>query len=299
MKVLITGGAGFIGHNLAVYLSKRGFDVTALDNMERASGAATAKLIESGVKVITADVRDFDNYDGFDVVVHAAAYVSVEESVADPLKYIHNNAYGTSKVAYECAKRGIKMIYLSSAAVYGEPKRLPIDEEHPREPISPYGLSKLMGELVLSNFRKAYGLGFVTLRLFNVYGPGQNPNYAGVITNFIERAMRGEPLVIYGDGEQTRDFIFVEDVARVIEAFIEEGAFDGEAYNVGTGVPTKIIELAHIIRSLVGRDVGLVFMPSRPGDIRHSFADVSKLRERFPISFTPLREGLAKLIKSQ
>lgn len=297
MRVLITGGAGFIGHNLAIYLSRKGFDVVALDNMERANEAARARLLENEVKVIIADIMDFDNYDGFDVIVHAAAYVSVEESVANPLKYIRNNAYGTSKVAYECARRGIKLLYLSSAAVYGEPKKLPIDEEHPREPISPYGLSKLLGELALSNFRKVYGLGFVTLRLFNVYGPGQNPNYAGVITNFIERARRGEPLIIYGDGEQTRDFVFVEDVARVIEALIEEGTFDGEVYNVGTGVPTKVIELARLIRSLVNKDVEIAFTPSRPGDIRHSFADVSKLRRKLPLSFTPLSGGLVKLIK--
>ncbi len=296
MRVLITGGAGFIGHKLVLYLIKRGYDIAVVDSMERASRYALARLEESRVPIIKADVRSFTSYDGFDVVVHAAAYVSVEESVRDPLKYFENNVLGTARVGYECAKRGLKLVYLSSAAVYGDPVKLPVSEEHPARPQSPYGLSKLQGEEVLRNFATVYGLKYVILRLFNVYGPGQNPSYAGVITSFLKRALGGEPLIIYGDGEQTRDFIYVDDVARVIEFLIEEDVFDNEVYNVGSGEPVTIKDLAKIIVKLVGKELPIIHASPRPGDIRNSVADVSKLRKFFKVLPTPLEDGLKKTL---
>ncbi len=296
MKVLVTGGAGFVGHNLVLYLIKRGYDVAVVDSIERSSRYALARLEESGVPIIKADVRSFTNYDGFDVVVHAAAYVSVEESVRDPLKYFENNVLGTARVGYECAKRGLKLAYLSSAAVYGDPVKLPISEEHPARPQSPYGLSKLQGEEVLRNFTTVYGLKHVILRLFNVYGPGQNPSYAGVITSFLKRALNGEPLIIYGDGEQTRDFIYVEDVARVIEFLIEKDVFDNEVYNVGSGEPVTIKDLAKIIIKLVGKELPIIHASPRAGDIKHSVADVSKLRKFVKVLPTPLEDGLKKTL---
>jgi UDP-glucose 4-epimerase len=296
VRVLITGGAGFIGHNLVLYLVKRGYDVVVVDSMERSSSYALAKLEGFRVPIIKADVRFFTGYDGFDVVVHTAAYVSVEESVRDPLKYFENNVLGTARVGYECAKRGLKLVYLSSAAVYGDPLELPISEEHPTRPQSPYGLSKLQGEEILRNFTVVYGLKHTILRLFNVYGPGQNPSYAGVITSFLEKALGGEPLIIYGDGEQTRDFIYVDDVARVVEFFIAEDVFDNEVYNVGSGKPVTIKELAKIIIKLVGRELPIIHAPPRPGDIRHSVANVSKLRKLVKVLPTPLEDGLKKTL---
>ncbi len=296
MRVLITGGAGFIGHNLALHLVRKGYDVVVVDSLERSSSFALRRLEESGIPIIKADVRGFGDYGGFDAVVHAAAYVSVEESIREPLKYIENNVLGTARVGYECARRGIGLVYLSSAAVYGEPLRLPIGEDHPVRPQTPYGLSKLQGEEVLRSYALVYGLRHVTLRLFNVYGPGQNPSYAGVITSFLERALRGEPLVIYGDGEQTRDFVYVEDVANVVEFFIREDVFDNETYNVGSGVPTTIKELARAVIRLVGRELPVVHEPPRPGDVRHSVADVSKIKKLTRIDPTPIEEGLKKVL---
>jgi len=296
VKVLITGGAGFIGHNLALHLIRRGYDVVVVDSMERTSDYALRRLKEFGVPVVEGDVRRFSSYSNFDVVVHAAAYVSVEESVREPIKYLENNVLGTAKVGYECGKRGIKLVYLSSAAVYGEPQKLPIGEDHPTRPKSPYGLSKLQGEEILRNFAIVYSLKYVTLRLFNVYGPGQNSSYAGVITSFIQRALNSEPLIIYGDGEQTRDFVYVGDVAEVIEFLIKEEVFDNETYNVGSGQPITIKELAKTVMKLVNKDLPLIHEPPRPGDIRHSVADISKIMKLARIKPTPIEEGLKKTL---
>ncbi|MEM0105408.1 MAG: NAD-dependent epimerase/dehydratase family protein [Zestosphaera sp.] len=296
MKVLITGGAGFIGHNVALHLEGRGYDVSIVDSMERSSKHALRRLEGFNVRVVRADVRTFSNYGHFDAVVHAAAYVSVEESLREPLKYIENNSLGTARVGYECARGGLKLIYLSSAAVYGEPLKLPVDEEHPTSPLSPYGLSKLYGEEILRNFARTYGLKHVTLRLFNVYGPGQNPAYAGVITNFMERALKGEPLIIHGDGEQTRDFIYVGDVAKIIECLIERDLFDNQTYNIGSGRPTTINQLATTIRNLINKGLAITYAPARPGDIRHSVANVGRVRKLINIQTISLEEGLKKTL---
>lgn len=296
MKVLITGGAGFIGHNIALHLVREGYEVVAVDSTVRSSEYALARLKEFGVPVIKADVRDFNNYGSFDVVVHAAAYVSVEESVREPLKYFENNVLGTARVGYECSRRGVRLIYLSSAAVYGEPLKLPVSEEHPTNPLSPYGLSKLQGEEILVNFARVYGLKHVTLRLFNVYGPGQNQAYAGVITNFMKKALEGGPLIIYGDGGQTRDFTYVGDVSKVVDSLIKEDLFSSDVYNVGSGKPTTINELAEIIMKLINKRLPLIHAPPRPGDIKHSVADVSKIKKLIKIEPTPLDEGLKRTL---
>ncbi|AFL66439.1 NAD-dependent epimerase/dehydratase family protein [Desulfurococcus amylolyticus] len=299
MRILITGGAGFIGHNLALFLGEKGFDVVVFDSFERASRIAVGRLEAARIPVVRGDVRSFNGCQGFDVVVHAAAYVSVPESFEKPAEYIDNNVTGTARVAYVCGRAGARIIYLGSAAVYGEPVRLPIPEEHPVNPLSPYGLSKYLGELVLQRFSRFYGFKYVALRLFNVYGPGQNPSYAGVVTVFAERALRGEPLVVYGDGSQTRDFIYVGDVARIILGFIERDLFDNTVYNIGTGKPTTINQLARGIARLAGRDgVEIVYEKERPGDIRHSYADIRKLLSRINIEFTPLEEGLRHVLNS-
>lgn len=297
MKVLVTGGAGFIGHHIALHLDREGFEVSVLDSLQRANPLAITRLRESGIPLIVGDVRTFQEYGGFDIVVHAAALVNVEESIRNPLEYYDVNIMGTARVGYECSKNKIRLIYLSSAAVYGEPVKTPVSERDPVNPLSPYGLSKLVGEQILGNYSRIYGLKHVSLRLFNVYGPGQNPSYAGVISRFLTNAIEGKSLEIYGDGFQTRDFIHVEDVARVVEKFISQDIFDDEVYNVGTGIGTRIMDLARMIIEISGRSVDIVFKSARAGEVRHSVADVSKLRER--ISFTPtsLKDGVSKLLQ--
>ena len=285
----MTGGAGFIGSHVAAHLAGRGFRVVAVDSLERAS--AVRRLEEAGVPLIRADVR-FADLPRADAVVHAAAYISVEESWERPYEYLWNNAAATARVAKLCAEWGARLVYISSAAVYGDPVRLPISEDHPTRPLSPYGLSKLVGEQVASMLLRDLAV----LRLFNVYGPGQTGPYAGVISKFLERARRGLPPVVFGDGGQTRDFVHVYDVARFVEAVVDRGA--SGVFNVGSGRAVSIGELARLVMRLAGIVDGPVYAPPRPGDIRHSVADISKARGLGWEPLVRLEEGLRGLWSS-
>ena len=298
---MVTGGAGFIGYYVSRCLVDRGFDVLVFDSFER-SFKKPEDLRKIGVGVSKGNVKSFtDVFETLktfnaEVVVHLAAYISAPESVRKPLSYFRNNALGTAVVAEACRRADVgRIVYASSAAVYGEPKYLPIDEDHPTEPLSPYGLSKLVGELVLRQYARNYGLKVVILRLFNVYGLGQNPAYAGVISRFIERAIEGRPLIIYGDGLQTRDFVHVEDVA---EAFYKAIVSDVTGvFNVGSGKPTRIIDLVAIVREVAGGNVRVKFAPPRKGDIRHSYASIEKARRE--LRWEPrrrLKEELRKML---
>jgi UDP-glucose 4-epimerase len=271
---------------MAAHLAERGFKVVAVDSLERAS--AVRRLEEAGVPLVVGDVRHVD-LPPADAVVHAAAYISVDESWERPYEYMWNNAAATARVAKRCAETGARLVYISSASVYGEPQRLPIDESHPTKPLSPYGLSKLAGEQITQMLAP----GAAVLRLFNVYGPGQTGPYAGVITKFIERAKRGLPPVIYGDGTQTRDFIHVADVAQFVEVVLDRGATG--VFNVGTGRAVSIRELADVVMRLAGLSGEPLYAPPRPGDIKHSVADVTKARTLGWEPRFPLEEGLRRL----
>jgi len=303
MKVLITGGAGFIGHNLAIRLKNNGFEVSVLDSLERSTGFAVERLKEESITVLRAGVKSTDvvknALKGVDAVVHAAAYTDVAESMENPVLYLDNNALGTALVAEASLKTGVGLfIYLSSAAVYGDPVRLPVDENHPTRPLSPYGLSKLMGEDVVKFFSRL-GLRYVVLRLFNVYGPGQNAAYAGVITRFLERVSNSLPPVVYGDGEQTRDFIHVDDVSKAVELALRLKCFN-DVFNIGSGSPVRIRDLARLVMRLNRVEGEPVYAASRPGDIKHSYADVSKAR--ITLGFEPrigLEEGLRRLVQEK
>lgn len=283
---MVTGGAGFVGSHVAAYLAERGFRVVAVDSLERAS--AVKRLEEAGVSLIVGDVRSVD-LPPAEAVVHAAAYINVEESWERPYDYMWNNAAATARVAKRCAETGARLVYISSAAVYGEPQRLPIDEGHPMRPLSPYGLSKLAGEQIAQMLTPEAAV----LRLFNVYGPGQTGPYAGVVSKFIERAKRGLPPVIYGDGTQTRDFVHVADVARLVEVVLDRGA--AGVFNVGTGRAVSIRELATIVMRLAGLSGEPLYGPPRPGDIKHSAADVTKAKLLGWQPQIPLEEGLRVL----
>ncbi|MGC9050869.1 NAD-dependent epimerase/dehydratase family protein [Pyrobaculum sp.] len=287
VRVAVTGGAGFIGSHIAVHLARLGYRVVAVDSLERATGFE--RLEEAGVPLVRADLRHDDLPDA-DVVVHAAAYIDVAESWERPYEYMWNNAAVTAKVAKRAAERGAHLIYISSAAVYGEPEYLPIDERHPTKPKSPYGLSKLVGEQIAEMLTKK----LTVARLFNVYGPGQSGPYSGVITKFIQRAKQGKPPVIFGDGEQTRDFIHVEDVARFVAVTVEKGATG--VYNVGTGIAVSIRKLADIVMKIFKIEGTVRYAPPRPGDIKHSVAEISRA---FSLGWKPqiaLEDGLRKLI---
>ena len=281
-------------------MKRRGFNVVVVDSLERSSSRALVKLGEAGIPVVKSDVRDKYTLkslvENSDVVVHAAAYISVEESFEKPSEYFSNNVGGTASVAKTCLEHGKSLVHFSSASVYGNPVKTPISENHPLKPLSPYGLSKLMSEQVVE-FYGELGLKYVIIRPFNVYGPGQSETYAGVITRFITSACRGEPLVVFGDGLQTRDFIFVDDLSRLVELVIEKKPVNA-VFNAGSGVPTRILDLARAVIKLMNIQVEIKHDKPRPGDIRESWADISKAHRilGFNPTFT-LEEGLRITIR--
>lgn len=305
MKVLVTGALGFIGHHLCIGLARKGYEVLGLDNLSRGRRDRIDLLRKHGVNTIIADIRDLENmvkvFSEFkpDVVAHLAALISVEESFEKPLLYEEVNVQGTINVILASNKIGVwRIVYASSAAVYGNPVKLPINEEHPTNPLSPYGVSKLAGEMFSKTLFDGEG-GVVVLRLFNVYGIGQNPEYAGVITRFMERLEKGLPPIIYGTGEQTRDFVHVLDVVEAFEKAFKADA-GGVVLNIGTGKPTSIRDLAYMMIKLYGLDLKPIYAPPRKGDIMHSYADVSRARK--VLGWEPrigLEEGLKMLIEGQ
>ena len=295
MRVLMSGASGFIGRSLIRYLNTKYF-IVGLDEKNLSLAVKQDNFIFNRLDVMELVSKRFD-FD-LDVFVHLAAYIDVEESFREPLKYIYNNVYGTASALEFSRVNDIgRFVYISSAAVYGDPRYLPIDENHETRPISVYGSSKLLGEEIVKMYSEIYGIEYVILRLFNVYGPGQNPQYAGVITRFIENVLGGRPPVIYGDGLQTRDFIHVSDVCEAIKLAIEKDVVG--TFNIGSGTQTRIVDLANLIIELTGKKLEPVFTSPREGDIRHSYADIKKAREE--LGFEPkidLESGIEDLIRN-
>jgi UDP-glucose 4-epimerase len=298
MKVLITGGAGFIGSNIASYLKQEGYDVIVFDNFERS--IKNVKNVLKGIAIekldLRGDLRKIIKHARKSVIVHAAAYINAKESIKKPLEYLENNVASTVNLLKATSKIAEKIIYLSSAAVYGEPKHLPINEEHELNPINPYGASKLSAEYWIKAYSNLYGINYVILRLFNVYGEGQKGEYAGVISKFIEKARKRKPLIIYGDGLQTRDFVYVGDVAKAVKLAIKTKNFN-EIYNIGFGKSITINQLAEIIMEAFSFYKKPIYMPERKGDIKHSQADISKAIKL--LDYKPevsLKEGIKKII---
>ncbi|HIQ55816.1 MAG TPA: NAD-dependent epimerase/dehydratase family protein, partial [Pyrodictium sp.] len=238
---------------------RRGYDVHGLDNLSRATRESIKVLEESGVEYRVVDITSPGQVVNAvklfkpNVLVHLAALVDVEESIRKLDLYVYVNVYGTSVVvrkALECSVE--RIVYISSAAVYGQPRRLPVSEEHSVEPINPYGATKLAGEHLVKVMCRLAHKHYVVLRLFNVYGPRQNPSYAGVVVKTWERIAVNKPPIVYGDGMQTRDMVYVEDVVKAIEKAIETRYVD-EVYNIGSGKPVRIKDLINLILELVGK----------------------------------------------
>ncbi|WP_322530504.1 NAD-dependent epimerase/dehydratase family protein [Halorubrum sp. AD140] len=295
---LVTGGAGFIGSHLAARLAVDG-DVRVLDDLSTGSRHAvpeTATLIEDDVTDREAVARAAE---GVDVIFHLAAVVSVEESVANPFETNRTNVDGTLAVLDAAREVGARVVLASSAAVYGHPESLPVTVDEPQDPQSPYGASKAAADAYARAYEASYDVPVVALRYFNVYGRGQRGPYSGVIDAFLERALDGEPLVVHGDGEQTRDFVHVSDVVR---ANVAAATTDdtGTAYNVGTGRSVTINELGSLVRTLVETDVDVRHDPPRPGDVRHSRAATTRTEDRLEFrARVGLEEGLADLISAR
>jgi len=239
--------------------------------------------------------------DGVDAVVHLAALIDVEESVNNPVETHDVNVVGTINVLERAVRNGVKrFVYASSTAVYGEGNSLPLKEDHSFKPVSPYAASKVSAECYCRAFNNCYGLKTVMLRYFNVYGHGQeHSSYGGVITRFLHNALKGEPLIVYGDGEQTRDFIYVDDVVEATVLALENANSKGETFNVCTGKPTTVNELVGIVKEVIGSDLKVVYDKPRKGDIKNNYGDPSKAEEILGLKAKiSLREGLERLRNS-
>ncbi|UCE75484.1 MAG: SDR family oxidoreductase [Methanomassiliicoccales archaeon] len=278
-NILITGGGGFIGSNLAESLSKKN-KVTIIDNLS----TGIEKNIEGlDVELVEGSITDLDLLmkvcSGKDFVFHLAALPSVPRSVKEP-KLVHEvNATGTLNVLIASRDADVnKVVYASSSSVYGDSPTLPKVETMLPNPLSPYAVSKLIGEYYCNVFSSVYGLPTVSVRYFNVYGPKQNPKgeYAAVIPKFIHRIMNNSPPIIYGDGEQTRDFTYVKDTVRGTILASETEGVNGVVINIATGNRITINELARKIGSQMGFDIEPVHEEPRDGDILHSLADISQ-----------------------
>lgn len=277
----MTGGAGFIGRHLVARLLQDNLQITVIDDL------SSSKLPEfpKGVRFYNEDIRARDSVadifrkEKIDTCVHLAAVVGVGESISNPARAIDVNVNGTLSVLEACSKNNVRnLVFASSAAVYGNPKRLPLDENHVSDPISPYGASKVAGEALIAAYKHSGKLlNAVSLRFFNVYGEGQNPEYAGVITKFKDRLVKGLAPVIYGDGEQTRDFIFVGDVVESIVLAAKSDRYG--VFNIGTGRPTSIIELAAKMIKIFGyNDMKPIGEKAATGQILHSYAEVKSVK---------------------
>jgi len=297
-RVLVTGGGGFIGSHLTGALAANNH-VKVLDDF---STGRQANLPE-GVTVIQGDVRDKATVtgamEGVDIVFHEAAMVSVPESIKQPVDCHELNGSATVNV-FDCARRqDARVVLASSAAVYGNPDTVPIKEEAPADPDTPYGIEKHLGEQYAQFYTEQYGLPTVPLRYFNVYGPrGLDGEYAGVIGTFIRQAQAGDPLTVEGDGKQTRDFVHVDDVVRANLLAATTDAV-GRPFNVGTGRSITINELAEIVRDVVDTDVAIKHVSGRSNDIEESESDLTDARKLLGYEPTmSLREGLKATINT-
>lgn len=301
---LVTGAAGFIGSHLSVGLLDRGYRVIGVDNFESGSPGTVAELrSRDRFSFAEGDVRDASFVSGLfdraDALFHHAAITSVGRSYEDPRATADVNCTGTAVLLSEARNTSLaNVVVASSASVYGSGTSQPVSEDASLDPESPYATSKLWTERLAMQLEDHVDGDVVALRYFNVYGPGQDPNgaYASVVPSFVSRVRRGSPPIIYGDGEQTRDFVHVGDVVRA-NAAVADAEASGEIYNVGSGERTSINELAETCLDIADVDVDVKHEPPREGDVRHSCADVSKIRNE--IGFEPtidLREGLESLV---
>lgn len=279
MRILVTGGAGFIGKHLVKFLIEKGHLVTIFDNFSNSEKNSVAFHVNMGAKIIEGDITKFEDIinaiNGHDIVIHLAAKISVEESIKNPSETFHINVDGTKNVLVACEKTHVKkLIVASSAAVYGESlPNVRLTEDSKIDPISPYGESKVMMEREIGNFIAKHNINCVILRFFNIYGVGQSPEYAGVITKFIKRIIENKPLEIFGDGMQTRDFVSIKDVIDSIYDAIENGK--NGTYNIASGKIITIKELAEFMISLSGKDLEIIYNNAKKGDIKFSQADIS------------------------
>jgi UDP-glucose 4-epimerase len=305
MRVLVTGGAGFIGSHLVEGLVAEGLDVRVLDNFSAGTKDNLAPVLKK-IEVREGDIRDVHAVEraseGMEVVFHLAALGSVPRSVEDPLTTNAVNVDGTLNVLIAARKAGVRrVVYASSSSVYGDTPSLPKAESLPTVPVSPYGVSKLAGELYCRSFWQVYGLETFSLRYFNVFGPRQDPRsqYAAVIPLFASHLLSGRAPVVFGDGEQTRDFTYVANVVRANLLAMRAARGFGGAFNVAAGNQVTVNDLARKLRDLAAASSAMIeHAAPRPGDVRHSYADISLAQE--VLGYQPvvaLDEGLRRTME--
>ncbi|AZE26157.1 MULTISPECIES: NAD-dependent epimerase/dehydratase family protein [Pseudomonas] len=302
--ILITGGAGFIGSHLTDALLAKGYSVRILDDLSTGK-PSNLPLDNPRVELIEGDVADSAlvarAMSGCRAVAHLAAVASVQASVDDPVRTHQSNFIGTLNVCEAMRQAGVKrVLFASSAAVYGNNgEGESIDEDTPKAPLTPYASDKLASEYYLDFYRRQHGLEPAIFRFFNIFGPRQDPSspYSGVISIFCERAQKGLPITVFGDGEQTRDFMYVEDLVDVLVQSLEMPQLEVGAVNIGLNQATTLKQLLEALGEVVGQLPPISYGPARSGDIRHSRANNQRLLQRFKFPEpTPMSVGLARLL---
>src|SRR5271169_2119693 len=285
MRFLVTGGAGFIGSNTVDELVRRGHDVVVLDDLS-AGNAANLARVKTKIRLVQESITNLDAVreacSGVNCVIHLAAQTSVPRSVKDPIETNLINANGALNILVAARDAKVKrVVFACSCAIYGKTSALPIPESAPLAPISPYGLSKQVGEAYGRVFQEMYGLEFVSLRYFNVFGPRQDPGspYSGVLSVFSAALLGGTQPTVYGDGEQSRDFVYVENVVEAILLAAEGKGAPGLALNIGTGNRYTLNQTLALLEKITGRPARAKYAAPREGDIRDSQADISLAQE--------------------
>jgi UDP-glucose 4-epimerase len=311
MQILVTGGAGFIGGHLAERFVRDGHDVVVFDSFRpyydprlkrhnAAAGRVAADAGDGTYRLVEGDIRDASAVRRVvadaDVVYHQAAQAGVRSSVDEPRTVDEINVDGTLNVLDAARAVDVdRVVVASSSSVYGLPEYLPYDESHPTMPVSPYGASKLAAEQYAHSYAQVYDLPTVSLRYFTVYGPRMRPNMA--ITNFVSRCLDGKPPVIYGDGQQTRDFTYVDDILAANRELLSSDAADGTVLNVGSTDTITVEELATTVRDAIDPSLDIEYAEAAVGDARHTHADVSRARELLGYDpTTTIREGVDRFV---
>jgi nucleoside-diphosphate-sugar epimerase len=302
---LITGGAGFIGSHLVKRVLGAGGIVRVVDNLSTGSAERLINIRDS-VQLLTGDLADesvaAEAVKGMDYVLHQAAVPSVQRSVVDAVGTNRSNVTATLNLLENCRKGGIRrFVYAASSSAYGDTEVLPKNEEMPTNPLSPYALQKWVGERYCKLYHELYGLETVSLRYFNVFGPGQDPysEYSAVIPKFTTKLLTKEPITVYGDGEQSRDFTYIDNVIEANLLALGAPNAPGEVCNIGCGQRVSLNELIRILEKLVGVRAQVTYAPAKAGDVRHSLADITKAtRVLGYVPKTKIEEGLRRTVEA-
>jgi len=303
MKYLITGGAGFIGSNIAEKLVEKGEDVRILDNFSTGRRENIAPLLDK-IELIEGDIRDLptvkEAVKGIDYILHQGAIPSVPRSIASPIESNEANANGTLNLLVAARDEGVKrMVYASSSSVYGDTPELPKKEDMRPNPLSPYAVAKLAGEHYCQVFFKIYGLETVCLRYFNVFGPRQDPTsqYAAVVPKFITAILLGKSPTIYGDGLQSRDFIYIENVICANLLATQSPEAPGKVYNMACQKRFTLLELIDVLNGILDTKIKPVHADPKPGDVKHSVADITRAKNELGFNVeVDFKEGLKRTI---